>query len=64
MKRKELNQKLSRLQSRAHNLQIDIQRLIADLESEEKMEKLTLSTENSKEGGDGNFPHEKHTENI
>ena len=35
MKIKELKTKLSRLQSRAYNLQLDIQRLIAELVIEE-----------------------------
>ena len=35
MKTKELITKLSRLQSRAYNLQFDIQKLIAELDSEE-----------------------------
>lgn len=34
MKTKELRQKLSRLQSRAYNLQLDIQKLITDLDKE------------------------------
>lgn len=36
MKTKELKQKLSRLQSRAYNLQFEIERLISDLDIEEK----------------------------
>ena len=45
MKNKELKQKLSRLQSRAYNLQFDIQRLIAELDSGDSQQKNERSAD-------------------
>jgi len=36
MERKELRQKLSRLQSRAHNLNRDIEQLVSELDKEDE----------------------------
>ncbi len=49
-KEEELKQKLSRLQSRAYNLQFDIERLISDLDSEEKVKQ----EDKEKQGGKSN----------